>query len=509
MLRNGIIFYLLCVVCFVIQLSAAQCDGGSHLALTEQGVQEFTTPNFPDGKYPSNARCSWLIQVTSGEINLQFPDFNLPQETVWVGPCGVTKVEVYDGSTTASPVLGTYCTNTPPPAVTTSSGTSMLVSFTGGFFPARGQGFRAMFTVTGAVATASPQPTSTADTHLTTPSLTTTIQPTISTSTTAARTSGLLDPSTFLSSTEPSKASTNPVLETTTALGAHTTTTLTTTTPEPTEETSTTTASTSGTQYDQTSATVPVFSTTLPGITPLQSTTVTDSSTTTITTQQADTTVPHVTATQPTDPPNTTPQDDITTPTRTTHTSGTSTTAATTGQADTTDPPNTMLQEDTTTPTTTNSNPQGTTVLPTTATERTSPGPHSVTEDMTSSSSHTTSPIGVATNETTSDSFGTGQPFNEPTIFANTETTRQVTKSTRLSNTKPMTTEKTGGSEGQSGSIGLTEGQILMYAAIGGAVAGLLFVGMVAAVCFCRRQRQGRCAYSYAIGFQELEKLHG
>ncbi|XP_078574975.1 uncharacterized protein LOC144861124 isoform X2 [Branchiostoma floridae x Branchiostoma japonicum] len=121
------------------------------------------------------------------------------------------------------------------------------------------------------------------------------------------------------------------------------------------------------------------------------------------------------------------------------------------------------------------------------------------------------SPIGAVTaTEITSDNFETGQPFNESTVFVSTidsvpDTTRQATKSTRLSDIKPFTTGKPGSNEQHHGNGGLTEGQILMFAAIGGAVAGLLFVGMVGAVCFCRGQRQG----SYAIGFQELGTLNG
>ncbi|XP_078657817.1 dorsal-ventral patterning protein tolloid-like isoform X2 [Branchiostoma floridae x Branchiostoma belcheri] len=214
MWKRWSVLSLLCVVCCHIQLSTAQCDGGPPLTLTEHGPREFTTPNFPDGKYPRNAQCSWLIQVTSGTIELQFPDFNLLNEFVFgSGLCGVTKVEVYDGSTTSSPLLGTYCTNTPPPVFTSSSGISMLISFTGGSFPTRGQGFRATFTIAGGNAgtAAIPLLGSTTAVNMTTSPLITTIPPTTSTSSIATLISGSLHSSTLLSSTGMYKVPFTPV----------------------------------------------------------------------------------------------------------------------------------------------------------------------------------------------------------------------------------------------------------------------------------------------------------
>ncbi|XP_078575855.1 procollagen C-endopeptidase enhancer 1-like [Branchiostoma floridae x Branchiostoma japonicum] len=157
-------YFLVGVLLNTPALYTAQCGGGAPLTLTEQGVKEFTTPNFPNGAYPVNARCSWLIQVTSGIINLEFSDFNLPNEFVFGNaPCANTKINVFDGPTTSSRQLGIYCENTPPPVVTSSTGTSMLVSFTGGAFPRNGQGFRATFT----------DIDSTTAVHMTSPPLTT------------------------------------------------------------------------------------------------------------------------------------------------------------------------------------------------------------------------------------------------------------------------------------------------------------------------------------------------
>ncbi|XP_066299150.1 fibropellin-3-like [Branchiostoma lanceolatum] len=176
MWRKLSILSLLYLACGVIRLTSAQCNGGAPLTLTEQGPREFTTPNFPHGAYPINAQCRWLIQVTSGTINLEFPDFSFPTEFVWGNvPCATTKVDVFDGATTSSRPLGTYCENTAPPNVTSSTGTSILVSFTGGAFARDGHGFRATFTVIGGnpVATTPPLLDSTTAPHMTTPSLTT------------------------------------------------------------------------------------------------------------------------------------------------------------------------------------------------------------------------------------------------------------------------------------------------------------------------------------------------
>eukprot|EP00058_Branchiostoma_floridae_P017056 XP_002602544.1 hypothetical protein BRAFLDRAFT_93849 [Branchiostoma floridae] len=468
MWRNGVTLSLLYMVCCGTQLSTAQCDGGPPLTLTEQSAREFTTPNFPDGRYPSNAQCSWIIQVTRGTIELNFPDFNLPYEVVFgSAACGVTKVEVYDGPTASSSLLGTYCEKTPPPAVTSSSGTSMLVSFAGGLFSSRGQGFRAAFTVIGGDAVVPMTP----------PSLLTTIPPTTIASTTTPSTSSPIYTSTPHTETSEAHIATTTVPESTTipALPTTPSTVLTTTTPEPTDA-----ASTTRPRYDQTSdatitseipttpvvhtTTAPGFATSVLTASPPQPTT--DSSTATRTTQAADTTLPHAITTQP-------------------HST-------------------TLQQPDTTTPTSTNSSPHGTTVLSTTIPETSSStSSQDATEEMTPLSSHTifaVSPIGAVTaTEITSDNFETGQPFNESTVFVSTidsvpETTRQATKSTRLPDMKPVTTGKPESNEQHHGNGGLTEGQILMFAAIGGAVAGLLFVGMVGAVCFCRGQRQGRSA---------------
>ncbi|KAI8508988.1 hypothetical protein Bbelb_128360 [Branchiostoma belcheri] len=396
-----------------------------------------------DGKYPRNAQCSWLIQVTSGTIELQFPDFNLPSEFVFGNAaCATTKVEVYDGPTVSSPLLGTYCTNTPPPAVTSNSGISMLVSFTGGTLVARGQGFQATFTIIGGNSgtTAPPLPDSTTAVRTTTSPLITTIPPTTSTSSTAAATT-----TGKTSSEEPTTSIPETTIATTPAF---TTTELTTTTPEPTTDPS---------FYNDRNYSTSVYTTTQP----------TDPPSTTL---QQDTTTPPPTISSP--------QDTTALPTTTTHRTAsspqdtTSETPPLPSQTPTqrTSAPSTTVQEDTTTPPPTNSSPQDTTAQATTSTQKTTSSRQDTTNEMRSTPSQTG--FAVTTSKTAPDKFETGQPFNVSTIAISTvnsviETMRPITKSTRHPDNKPVTTGTPGDNDEQGGDGGLTEDQMIMYAAIG------------------------------------------
>ena len=73
-------------------------------------------------KYKNNADCLWLIQPDDSvsNIKLTFLEFNTEADS--------DKVIVYNGSTTAAPVLGTFSGSTLPSLVT-STGSSMLVRF--------------------------------------------------------------------------------------------------------------------------------------------------------------------------------------------------------------------------------------------------------------------------------------------------------------------------------------------------------------------------------------------
>ena len=82
---------------------------------------------FDDGSGPSNYQnnsdCSWLIDptITVAKVKLTFDEFSTES--------GNDVVTVYDGETTASPVLGTF-SGSSIPALVTSTGGKMLVTFT-------------------------------------------------------------------------------------------------------------------------------------------------------------------------------------------------------------------------------------------------------------------------------------------------------------------------------------------------------------------------------------------
>ncbi|MBL4708895.1 MAG: hypothetical protein JKY48_10705, partial [Flavobacteriales bacterium] len=83
--------------------------------------------NFEDGSsftqnYLDNSSCEWLIQPTAANVAIRLNFANFDTEAI------NDTVTVYDGATTAAPILGTFSGNTVPPIVT-SSGGDMLVSF--------------------------------------------------------------------------------------------------------------------------------------------------------------------------------------------------------------------------------------------------------------------------------------------------------------------------------------------------------------------------------------------
>lgn len=93
------------------------CNGTSTLTAA--------SGTFSDGSGNSNygcsADCKWLIQPPcASSISLNFTTFNTES--------GYDFVKVYNGSTTASPLLGTFSGTNLPPTLTASSG-SMLVHF--------------------------------------------------------------------------------------------------------------------------------------------------------------------------------------------------------------------------------------------------------------------------------------------------------------------------------------------------------------------------------------------
>ncbi|XP_044235177.1 tolloid-like protein 1 isoform X4 [Ursus arctos] len=97
----------------------AECEQKIH---SPNGL--ITSPNWPD-KYPSRKECTWEISTTPGHrIKLAFSEFEIEQHQ----ECAYDHLEVFDGETEKSPILGRLCGNKiPEPLVAT--GNKMFVRF--------------------------------------------------------------------------------------------------------------------------------------------------------------------------------------------------------------------------------------------------------------------------------------------------------------------------------------------------------------------------------------------
>uniref|UniRef100_A0A5F9DTE1 Metalloendopeptidase n=1 Tax=Oryctolagus cuniculus TaxID=9986 RepID=A0A5F9DTE1_RABIT len=97
----------------------AECEQKIH---SPSGL--ITSPNWPD-KYPSRKECTWEISATPGHrIKLAFSEFEIEQHQ----ECAYDHLEVFDGETEKSPILGRLCGNRiPDPLVAT--GNKMFVRF--------------------------------------------------------------------------------------------------------------------------------------------------------------------------------------------------------------------------------------------------------------------------------------------------------------------------------------------------------------------------------------------
>lgn len=93
-----------------------------------EGQLTLTAPidQFSDGslekRYNNNSSCYWVINPPEGDfIELTFTDFEVEEF--------YDRVNVYDGSTIAAPLIGSYHQGNPPPAIIPSSGSTMTVHF--------------------------------------------------------------------------------------------------------------------------------------------------------------------------------------------------------------------------------------------------------------------------------------------------------------------------------------------------------------------------------------------
>jgi Zn-dependent metalloprotease len=119
------------------------CTSGSNLISDDHGV---ITDGSGSSNYCNNQDCSWLIkpdQATS--ITLNFEEFDV-EESSTDGKTIYDAVEVYDGSTTTSKLLGRFTGSNLPPTITSSGGTMLIRFFSD--LEVNHSGFKASYTST-------------------------------------------------------------------------------------------------------------------------------------------------------------------------------------------------------------------------------------------------------------------------------------------------------------------------------------------------------------------------
>lgn len=113
-----IIFHLFCAEC-----------GGKYTA--SSGT--IHSPNYPNN-YDKNDICGWLIDIDENYvIELDFEDVDL------VKPCVSNNITIFDGPTSAYPVLAVVCTSNKPNNTIKSTYNHMFIELTtSGYFTAKG-----------------------------------------------------------------------------------------------------------------------------------------------------------------------------------------------------------------------------------------------------------------------------------------------------------------------------------------------------------------------------------
>ena len=107
---------------FLMIVAASSADCGGNI-LSRSGVIE--SPRYPNA-YPPNKDCEWGIQVTSHyRLKLTFSQFSLPAPGV--SGCD-DYVQVRNGTTAVTPLIGNYCNRGPSLPIQTMSN-QMYVKF--------------------------------------------------------------------------------------------------------------------------------------------------------------------------------------------------------------------------------------------------------------------------------------------------------------------------------------------------------------------------------------------
>lgn len=99
------------------------------------------SPNFP-GKYPNNVECIWTIQMPVGaRITLNWQNIDIEAQDT----CNYDYVQLRNGNSSTSPLVGKYCGKAPP-ATFTSTGNSLYIKFVSDT-SSTGNGFRLSYTL--------------------------------------------------------------------------------------------------------------------------------------------------------------------------------------------------------------------------------------------------------------------------------------------------------------------------------------------------------------------------
>ena len=113
---------------------------------------KLSSPNYPMSNYPASRNCSWIITVPYGKlVKLVFAEFALGSCEFNCSSDNCTNVEIYDGSSANSTLLGRFCNDSVLEDVF-SSGNQMFVNFRSG--SSLDRGFEAQYSVSSGRTTA-------------------------------------------------------------------------------------------------------------------------------------------------------------------------------------------------------------------------------------------------------------------------------------------------------------------------------------------------------------------
>ena len=118
------LWFMLRIVCQRLAFCSSFSDDCSTYITTASG--SIKSPSFP-GNYPANKHCTWLIEVSKGKnISLMFTQFDVYQGSN-PGTCRNDYVEIRDGLTDSSPLIGgKYCNQNRTMLITTNSNVARI-----------------------------------------------------------------------------------------------------------------------------------------------------------------------------------------------------------------------------------------------------------------------------------------------------------------------------------------------------------------------------------------------